>query len=169
MKTKSFVLALAILCSSAIFAQTEKGNLVVSGSTSLQIQNSSWSDDNGSTTTVQFNPSIGYFVANNLCVGVSLSVMSQDESSQFSILPSLGYYFPVQGSLKPYLQLGLGYGSLKSGSSSVGGLAVGAGGGVAYFLNENVSLDFGLQYLRNDYDGYILNNVGGLVGFSIFF
>ena len=167
MKTKAFILSAIVLLSSVAFSQTEKGKWTVSGNTSLQILNSSNGDDN--STTVTLNPSAGYFVANNLAVGASLALTSQEGASSFSILPTAIYYFPTASQVKPYLQAGIGYGNVKVSGFSMGGLAIGGGAGIAYFINKNVSLDLGLQYLRNDYDGGILNTFGGVVGFSLFF
>ena len=190
MKTKAFILSAFVLLSSVAFGQTEKGKWTVSGNTSLQILNTGESGyDN--KTNITLNTSAGYFVINNLAIGVSFAAVSQEGYSAISIihtepngwqsikqeihhvsisvLPTATYYFPTASKIKPYIQAGIGYGTTKISFNFTDGLALGGGGGIAYFINKNVSLDFGLQYLRNDYDGSIYSTFGGVVGFSLFF
>lgn len=169
MKTKILILMTAAFCfSSLAFSQTNKGNWIVSGNSSLLITNTTQERGTGSTTVI-FSPSVGYFFMDGIAIGVDANLISSGGSSLFSILPTAAYYFKTAGALKPFVQVGLGYSSSKSHNTSHGGLAVGAGAGALYLLNERVGINLGLQYLRNDYDGTVSNTLGGLLGFSIFF
>lgn len=169
MKSKIILLFAVISFSSLSFGQINKGNWIVSGSSMLRVQSSKVEGANSSTTLVTFSPSVGYFVADGLSVGISANVLSSEGSTLYSILPSAAYYFQSQGNIKPFMQVGLGYGGISVDDESVGGLALGAGAGIVYLINQNIGLNLGLQYLRGDYDGWVENTFGGAIGFSIFF
>ena len=169
MKKKLFMaMTLILSMSSMVFAQTQKGNWILSGNSSLQV--SSTKPEKGeSTTTVILNPSVGYFVANNLAVGAGVSLRADEGSTHFSVLPTASYFFESQSQVKPFAQLGIGYSSISNGDNTYGGLALGAGAGIVYLLNRNVGINLGLQYMRSDYDGAINNTLGGIIGLSVFF
>ncbi len=169
MKSKLVLFVAILLVSSFSFAQTQKGNWIISGNSSLQVMNAKPEQASSGVTTVTLNPSVGYFVIDGLAVGAGVTLVSAEGSTVFAVLPTASYYFQTASSVKPYLQLGVGYGSLKSGGNSLGGLALGAGGGIVYLINKNVGLNAGLQYVRGDYDGNVTNTFGGVLGFSLFF
>lgn len=163
--------------SSSSFAQTQKGSFVLSGKTGLNFLFSNVSTGTDSIQTgksksneYDFTLGAGYFVANNVSVGVSaaysynyskieqgyLNNGTQSITQSFTIVPQVQYYFPVYGKLKPSAALGAGYTWLRqrdsrvtenynkvyelSGASFYGGLAV------SYFITQSVSFDLGLQY-----------------------
>ena len=169
MKSKVILFLAMILVSSLSFAQTQKGGWIISGSSSLQVMSSKPEGISSATTTVTLSPSVGYFIADGLAVGASLNLITSEGSTIFSVLPTASYYFQTLTQVRPYLTIGVGYGSLDTGNYSAGGLALGAGGGLVYLINQNVGLNVGLQYLRGDYGGNVTNTFGGLLGFSIFF
>lgn len=166
-KTLSFVVMM-LFVSLLTFSQTQKGRWIVSGNSTFQVSNTKPENGDGKTMVI-LSPSIGYFVIDGLAVGVDLNLLTSDGSTAFSILPSASYYFDTKSQVKPFAQMGLGYSSLSTNNNTYGGLAVGAGAGVLYQLNDNVGVNLGLQYLRSDYDSAITNTIGGLMGFSIFF
>lgn len=192
---KKLFLIAAVAVSGLVSAQTENGKLMFSGRfTNLGFSSAnSKSEYSGvelgeaKTTNLQFNPSFGYFVIDNLYVGLSSQIGStkitvgEDEtrSSNLSLLPTVGYYFPVKGNVKPYVQGAVGFASQNEKSGNIelkySGLGYGAGAGVAYFFNKNVSIDLGLNYsasnLSNSEDKDAKIKSGGFsasVGFGIF-
>lgn len=169
MKSKIILLVAAISFSSLSFGQINQGNWIVSGNSTLQVSSSKVEGVNSSSTTVVFSPSIGYFVVDGLAVGISGSVLNSEGSTIYSVMPSASYYFQTQGNVKPFVQVGVGYGGISVDGESAGGLALGAGAGIVYLINQNIGLNLGLQYLRGDYDGLVNNTFGGAIGFSIFF
>ena len=169
MKSKIILLAAVISFSFSSFGQIYKGNWIVSGNSTLQVSSSKIEGANSSSTTVVFSPSIGYFVADGLSVGISGSVLNSEGSTVYAIMPSASYYFQTQGNIKPFVEIGVGYGGISNDGESAGGLALGAGTGIMYLINQNIGLNLGLQYLRGDYDGIVNNTFGGAIGFSIFF
>jgi len=199
---KFILLAIVFVSTNVILAQTEQGKYVLSGATGLQFisSNIEYEQDGQSQgditqTSFSFMPSVGYFVIDNLAIGLSANFISMTQKEQgrkytnksTMILPSAMYYFPVAGNLKPLVQVGAGimstvfegdfsepfYDSYKQEAS---GLAINFGGGAAYFINENVSLNFGLSYtMANLKDGddsdYVQKqgNFAGNVGLSVYF
>lgn len=169
MKSKLILFAAMVFVSSYSFAQTQKGNWIISGNSSLQVMSSKVEGASSGSTTVTLSPSVGYFITDGLAVGAGLNLITSEGSTIFTVLPTASYYFQTMSQIQPYLQLGVGYGSLKVGSNSTGGLALGAGGGIVYLINQNVGLNAGLQYIRGDYGGNVTNTFGGVLGFSLFF
>lgn len=169
MKTKTTILSLAcLLLSLSAFSQTNKGNWTVAGTSTIQVMNVSPEGGDG-TTIVMLSPSFSYFVAKGFAVGVDLSLLSVEELTIMAALPTASYYFDTKSQVKPFVQLGVGYGNLKLGESSAGGLALSAAAGITYLVNDKVGLNLGLRYMRSDFDGNVMNIFGGMGGFSIFF
>lgn len=169
MKSKIVLLLVSIAFSSMTFGQLQQGSWVVSGNSSLQVSSSKFEGASSSATTVTLSPSIGYFVVDGLAVGIGVDVLNSDGFTTYAFLPSASYYFQTQSQVKPFLQVGVGYGGMSSDGDSIGGLALGAGAGITFLINQNVGLNFGLQYLRGDYSGAVHNSFGGALGFSLFF
>ncbi len=82
MKIKFFILGFTLLLTSVVFAQTEKGNFVISGksgiSTGYDIHNYSSRNlggrlDGGAgleSKSLELNATVGYFIVDNLMLGV---------------------------------------------------------------------------------------------------
>ena len=162
------------------YSQTQQGNFTVSGGTDINLLFSNTDpgmkdvvDDDVKSQDYSFNVGLGYFVIDNLAVNITASyqysyykkqiyldpVYEEDVQNTVGIIPSLTYFFPVEGNLKPNVSLGAGYVALKERNNQhstpenvvyhYGGLSFNAGAGVSLFLNRNISFDLGLQYSRN--------------------
>lgn len=197
MKNKLSVIAkriipilLFLFLKSSIFAQTQKGNLILSGKTDLNflfsnIITGTDSVQTGKTTSNQFGFSAGagYFVADNLSVGISGTYSyiyskigasnyqpsnTQNITQSLTILPQLQYYFPVEGKLKPFAGIGAGYMWLQERDSrvtenynkvySLSGVAFTGGLGVSYFISKSVAFNLGLQYSYNRLKDELINS-----------
>jgi outer membrane protein len=193
MKAKAFLMINLFFISTVTFSQTEKGTLIVSGKASLEfirtVSNLSYNGASGpsgssETDTYKFMPAVGYFVANNFALGLSgnysHSVENIYKSNELVLMPTLMYYIPLKSSLRPYAQAGLGYAKATEKSDideeSFSGYAFGGGLGLAYFINENISIDLGLQLIRTkltyteDANAKITgDSLGSAIGFSLFF
>lgn len=202
MKKLFFAGALALF--GAMNAQTEKGSWVVSGKTGLgfnsvntkyKVEGKSY--DGPKVSTFSITPSIGYFVIDNLAVGLDLQFVStkttfkndqfdmnvDTKNSTFTVMPNATYYFATGSSFRPYVGAGVGYGSVTSTElyndkeTTKGGLAWGAKGGFVYLLNSTVGLDLGVGYNSLSTKETVQNtevktNTGGLgvnLGVSVFF
>ncbi|WP_372776280.1 outer membrane protein, partial [Mangrovibacterium sp.] len=120
------------------------------------------SGDGGKTSSFDFSPAVGYFVANNLAFGIMLELSTTTEKDDYDkyttsssiVMPFAVYYFG-KSNVKPYVQGGLGPGWGKEKSHPSGDPSVtiktnlfsyAFGGGLAIFLYDNIALDFGLGY-----------------------
>jgi outer membrane protein len=194
MMKKLLLAAFAVFAFTSVDAQTEKGNWVFGGNTSLSFASTKakvevdGNEVDGDLTSTVFSvtPSVGYFVIDNLAVGLDLSFTSNKNdngdtdvtTSSFSVLPMGTYFFDAGESFKPYVGAGVGLISTSSGDEDINkssGLAIRGKGGVAYFLNESIALDFSVQYLnssqknKENSDVVTKNSSFGVgFGFSIF-
>ena len=160
--------AIALLVSTTIIAnaQTQKGNWEIGGSSKIGFNTVSTKyKSNGITvdgeTINSFNitPNIGYFIKNNLNLGLSLGVnssMTKDTNgdkltvSSVIISPYLFYYFTDNKTVKPFLGARAGYASITNKLNSIGqtngGFAWEVDGGLSYFVSPSIALDMGLGY-----------------------
>ena len=184
----------------SIFGQTTKGKFILSGGTNLQFSSSNeeyvFSNSSSKTkqSSISFRPTMGYFVIDNLAIGLSgnFSTSTQEEksfgkqiSTSATIMSMAMYYFPMEGKIRPLLQIGAGYSSmaqkytpLQQGSEDkrlYSGFTYNFGGGIAYFITENISFDFGVSYTNTNFkikDNNItklkLGNLDGNIGISVF-
>ncbi|MDY3338596.1 outer membrane beta-barrel protein [Riemerella anatipestifer] len=182
MKKLFLVGALALF--GAMNAQTEKGSWVVEGKTNLgfnsvstKVKYDGKSYDAGKVSTFNISPSVGYFVMDNLALGLEFNFLSSKEgnssSSTLSFLPNATYYFSTGSQFRPYLGVGVGYGSNTTGDVSVGGLAWGVKGGGVYMLNKTAGINLGLGYSQfsttNNNATTTAGAFGVNAGFSLFF
>ena len=196
LKITSFLIILMVF-SAVVSAQTEKGTAIISGSTNLtfssltpKMEDGNNSMEGNKVSNFEFTPGAGIFIANNLALGVQVSINSATErlnredytESSTMFLPFALLYFG-NGDIKPFVQAALGMGTQKlkydneKERANVFGYEL--GGGLAVFLNQYVSLDFSLNYASAtskfdvDYNNTELKlktrGIGGNIGFSIFF
>lgn len=171
MKKKALALnILFFMISTLTFAQTEKGNFLISGQSSISFQSSYINLFGGAISSedyisksgyeLEFSPSIGYFFVDNLVIGFdSYYILSdgdyQNKTSQFAIMPTVIYYFLPDYKIHPFIQAGFGYTtisqkiSLNTGSESTQsfkGNTWGGALGTAFLLTNYVSIDLILDY-----------------------
>ena len=186
-------LVLLTLVSAGVQAQTEKGRWTAGA----QVGNLRYSGNNVQYRSRNFSgslsPSAGYFVANNLAVGVSLPVTYtrnysiipgnvNNDASGFNIeLSPFVRYYVGSAKLRPFLNASVGFqhlwsvykgfGTTETQRYDAGYTTYSAGGGVAYFINNTVSLDASLTYAN--YLGGAPNptrsSIGLNIGFRLFF
>lgn len=135
MKKLFFSLAV-IAISFAASAQTSKGTYLLGGTAGFQSQ------DDVSTITVA--PRIGYFLADNLAAGLGLGYTKIEDLSMWSLDPFIRYYaLGIGDNAKIFGQASYSYGSMGEDLSTSGW---GVGAGAAFFLNESIALEVGLNY-----------------------
>lgn len=148
-------------------AQTDQGNIMVGGLINFSSQSGETtvdgtSTDNPTTTNFGINPLGGYFVTDNLAVGVDIGFMSEstnDNGDPETITRSnmiqggvFGrYYLRPADMVGIYGQLGVGFGSGSSetevdGTTTDGPdrtlIAAGISPGITIFPSESVGIDF---------------------------
>lgn len=191
---KLFLVAIIAMFSFTMNAQTEKGNWVIGGTTTMSFGHTTStaefdgveSDDDLKTTTINITPSVGFFVIDNLSVGFDLGFNSnkskinenENKVSSFSVIPNAAYYFNASDKFKPYVGLGAGYIATSRGdddSDKSSGLAIRGKGGLAYFITESIAVNFAVEYLntsqenKENSDLKIKNSgIGAGLGISFF-
>lgn len=199
MKKSLLTLAFSILIL-IVSAQTEKGTILLSGGTSLSFSSTNIkekydgaTDNDYDVNSFEIIPSFAYFIQDNIALGLVSSFSFQTEKydddskyimNEIMLIPNAIFYFKMKGKIKPFLQAGAGYSFMKYKAEtdwmddqelSFGGFAFNAGGGFAYFVKENISLNFGLSYTKsnvkdNDDDKVEIEqgNFGANLGIAIY-
>lgn len=139
------------------FGQTNEGNKLVGGTVSFGTQ---FVQNNDNLLFLNLNPNYGRFVNDNIAAGAGLNLFFQKQSNNnttsLSLLPFGRYYVGNSDVLQFYAEVKGGFiyqrVSNAGGSTNNSGFQINAGPGVAFFLNENVSLDFlvNYEYVRLD-------------------
>ncbi|MEG1375734.1 MAG: OmpW family outer membrane protein [Myroides sp.] len=207
MKKLTLIAALAFF--GAANAQTEtattsptaKGNWIIGGSTNLGFNSNKatqksgdYSVDGQKTTTFNVTPTVGYFVIDNLAVGLNLGyeVQKQDASydfnqtakvtnTVFSVIPSVTYFIEADSKAFPYISAGAGYAAIKTKVASTetqndNFFVWGGKAGLAYFITPSIAIDLGLNYqqLSTKYEEtfsttenkVIFKTLGASIGFN---
>ncbi|PQJ78042.1 outer membrane protein [Polaribacter porphyrae] len=201
MKLKKIALFLVTLFAINTYSQTEKGKIYLGASSNLNanfINNSIKDDNNGSQNTgknsgFSISPEIGFLVIDNLVLGANITLAfnksennggSEFKSSSISAAPFIKYYFS-ENKFKPFVSGRFAFGSFKSESTfnnnsneSKGSFTnLQVGGGIAYFINDMISLELGINYVRSSNKQSdnnpnnlksISSGVSSSVGFAIF-
>jgi hypothetical protein len=175
MKKLFIALAITVISTSAMAqGNINKGNVLMGGQAGFS--SSSVKDVDGSTTSIEFSPNIGYFFANQFAGGLRMSFDSMKESdeneaaSSFLFAPFIRYYFmPAANKVNLFADASYGFGSIKYGEShSINQFSIMAGPSI--FLNPSAALEIGLGY--SSQGGHMmgdsrLNTIGLKVGFQI--
>ncbi len=193
MSSKAVLMISFFMMSALAFPQTDKGTLIVSGKSSLEfVRTSSKYSQYGTPgpsgssemNSFEFMPAIGYFIANNFALALSgtysHSVVNVYKSNELVLMPTIMYYFPLESSFRPYVQAGIGYAKATEKTDfrkdSYSGPAFGGGLGLAYFINENISIDLGVEltrtkltYSEDSNEKITGDNLGSAIGFTLFF
>lgn len=177
---KLLLLLTILVPSITSYGQTTKGSFFISGSTGLQFgSNNVRMTYDGNTqneydeTSFSIMPSAGYFVIDNLAIGLSSNISHNKrtfkDGSEFTnnstlIAPTALYYLPLTGQVRPYAELGFGYLSVTSKSKfaskiynspevnrkqSSDGFAVNFGGGISYFATKSIAINLGLSLTKS--------------------
>lgn len=189
------LLSILMLFYTAIFSQTEKGHIALSGHTdaSLLLGKNTVSVDSvrsAGSDLKAFNINLGvaYFLADNFAVGVSgtayYSGVKEFNSDFFihkyifGVIPTLTYFVPVNGKLKPNITSGAGYIWVFKDDLDAKGLSLNVSPGVSFFANQHISVDLGVQYSYNKLKNETFygdskpsqqQGIGLLFGFSVYF
>jgi hypothetical protein len=125
-----------LLFSSPVFAQLEKGNILLGGNAGFSATSTTTSKSSSSKSSISYNlsPNLGYFVAKGLAVGAVLSydhnnssyanassTVQKDIHSNnytFSVGPGLQYYYQIQEKLAIQIQTSYTWGKT-SGTDGV--------------------------------------------------
>ncbi|MFK8006016.1 MAG: outer membrane beta-barrel protein [Saprospiraceae bacterium] len=159
---KQITLIILLFTSIFTFAQTDEGNKLVGGTVSFGTQ---FVQNNDNLLFLNFNPNYGKFVTDHVAAGAGINLNFQKQSNNnvtsLSILPFGRYYVGDSDVIQFYAEVKGGF--IYQRVSNIGGTAnnngfqVNAGPGVAFFLNENVSLDLLVNYEYLRFDEFAIN------------
>jgi hypothetical protein len=174
---KVFLIAALSAISFAGFSQTSKGTWLVGGTAGFT--SSKYGD--AKMSSINFSPNAGYFLINNLAVGLDVQVGSETSNSGVSgasdyktsstfFGPNVRYYFTSLGKNAKLFGSGqYAFGSTKDGSDKISATAWGLSAGPAFFLNKNVALEVTVGYssakVKDDTNS--TNSFGIRAGFQI--
>lgn len=148
MKMKKITLLIALLSFGAVTAQTEKGTFIISGqtgigfnSTSVKHEYAGKTTDGPKTDAFNISPSVGYFIIDNLSIGLELDygtattkqegvispptvgmvyqeINSKSTETTFAIMPTTTYFFS-KGKARPYINAGIGFIDIKQETNTL--------------------------------------------------
>ncbi|MDR2918112.1 MAG: hypothetical protein LBV72_01945 [Tannerella sp.] len=160
-------------------AQIQKGNLMVGG----DLGNLNWGMESKGTTSLTFNPKVGWFIQDGLVVGIDASLgfvhVGDGGANTFSYgLGGFGRYYITDDKIEVIKRTkfffeanaGIQGQNQSKGGADTNGLGFGFGPGFTYFLTDNVGLEASVKY--NGVVGFgseaYQNNLILNVGFQIY-
>lgn len=169
MKQKTLLIALIVSLLSVCSLQAQKtaGLREFTGTLSL----SAVAAEGGiGLFNVLINPSIGWFVKDNLSLGATLYYEGTGDFGGLGLGPQARYYFPSSSNMSFFLDA---FGGLQmihfAGHNIVGG-ALGVGGGISYAITPRVAWKSGFNYKMGIYSSsQLLHRLGLDMGFSVNF
>ncbi|HEY9006090.1 MAG TPA: porin family protein [Ohtaekwangia sp.] len=145
---------------STVYAQTSQGSLMFGGGIGYTSQRQETSGEDRKYSQVEFSPSVGYFVIDNLSVGLDLSLSSSktddgfggdDKVKTFLAGPFVRYYkFTSNDKFAFFGQAGFQFGTTKTEPDGANETKSGTfnfyiSPGFSYFFNEHWAMDLQLQ------------------------
>lgn len=169
MKQKTLLIALivSLLSVSTLQAQRTAGRREVTGTFSL----SAVAAYGGfGLFNVLVNPSIGWFVKDNLSVGATLHYEGTGELGGLGLGPQVTYYFPSKSIVNFFLDAFGGLQMINFGGYNFVGGAVGVGAGVSCDITPRVAWRSGIDYKMGIYSSSnLVHRIGLDMGFSVNF
>jgi len=154
MLTKTILAIIAFVCTTQVIsAQTVgKGAWMVGGSAGFDIQSIKDVDD--SQTTIFLDPTVGYFIADDLAIGLHLGFRSEsvggNSASTFGLGPFVRYYVTDPIFIQAFVDLDLS----ENGRDPNFGAEV----GYSWFLNNGLAIEPALYFSTgNDITHFGLN------------
>lgn len=167
---KKILSLLLLLSATYSFGQTEQGSVLLGGGLSLRTGEN--------TSQFSFNPTVGYFFADNFTFGGELSFSSNKQgnvrNTSFGIGPFARYYFG-KTTTKPFVVSELNFVSTTSKAPSVPDIKSNGtnflfGLGFAAFINETVAVEGVSGYNYAKFKGASGNGGFSLrFGFGLYF
>ncbi len=138
MKTLLLLTAMFV-AGTSVFAQTEKGTVMLGGEINLLGQSGN--------TTFSATPNIGYFFLNNVAAGAELTLITGGGYTNWGIGPYLRGYFAGNEMGKAFAQVGLALAGSRYNSASETSAGFAGKVGYAIFLNRSVALEMAAKIL----------------------
>ncbi|MCB9347060.1 MAG: outer membrane beta-barrel protein [Lewinellaceae bacterium] len=186
MKKPVFLIAFLLSAGTLLAQFTAQGNFMMGSTLGFSAATSTITQDKGSgdvatenPTYTQFSiaPSVGYFLIDNLALGIGLDytfnqvknkTQATNKDSDLLFGPFARYYIPMTDDMSFFLEANFGFGN-SSDDQEVGGVqqnistnifAVGVGPGFTIFSSDAIGIETLVKYnyARSDFD----TNIGGV-------
>jgi hypothetical protein len=159
MKRISFLTLCLLLAGISTQAQIQKNTFLLGGYADIRL---STNDDD---SYLILNPDMGYFVADRICVGISLPIAFIGNNSYWGLTTFGRYYFNVKDTRSLFLFGSVGLTAIYDSDHIVNSDFLTLGIGHVWFLNKSIGLEV---------KGYLSSNLNDLntgmnVGFHIYF
>lgn len=174
MKTVFTIFALVLMSSltqaqESDFSAKTKGTYFGNGSVSVFSTTNKVGDDSSNSFSIDFVPRAGYFISDNLAVGLGLVVSSNKETTDglfgeqevtttgFGITPLARYYF--ENNFFGEAAVGVGFSNTSFGGETLPGLdsdiksnsfGFRVGAGYALFLGDHIAIEPSINYSWED-------------------
>jgi outer membrane protein len=161
----TLLFCLPVLVPVLSFSQTQEGSILARGAFTINFNSVKQEVDNstrklGSLTTLEFNPSAGFFIIDGVAVGIAMdwqrqSAKDSDNKRNVEHSLTLGPFGRFYTELGPFFQAQFSFGGGSEKERPEGGPEVvsrfgifswGIGLGYPYFLNDKISLEPLLLY-----------------------
>ncbi|MGC1471481.1 MAG: outer membrane beta-barrel protein [Psychroserpens sp.] len=151
------------------FNAKTKGSYFANGSASIFSTTNKVGDDSSNSFSIDFVPRAGYFIMDNLAIGLGLVISSNNETTDdlfgeqevtttgFGITPLARYYF--ENNLFAEAAVGIGFTNTKFGGDTIPGLdgdmksnsfGFRIGAGYALFLGDHIAVEPSINYSWED-------------------
>jgi hypothetical protein len=164
---KSLFLSLILLTSIhfQVFSQTESGKFYLNainfclGSNTTNFKTDTRNGNYSTGTSYGFTPEMGLFVSNDLIAGIEVPFRTHkasdaENSTDVDKLSGIGLfvkYYLGQTNVKPYMQMGYGFGGMNKNNPSriISGNTnfLDISTGISFFLNQKFSFDIAFKYI----------------------
>lgn len=156
-------------------AQTSKSSWLVGGSLGFSSTKQDGSEKT-SSSSVEFSPNVGYFLANDVAVGLDFDLSSETNGFNSSSYSGFGtfvrYYFPAKSkTAKLFGNFDLAFLNKKENKTSFNSTRYGLGVGGVYFANKNVGIESAIGYSFETAPEYVntIRTFGMKVGVQVYF
>jgi hypothetical protein len=182
---RKLTIALFFLLVSTVvtFAQTQQGNFLLGGGFGVSFGNKQIETPGPNNTTIvsksrstslSFNPRVGFFIVNGFALGLDAEFRSTGErnrdndvrttSSYFTLGPFVRYYFPINVFLDGRAGFGSGKGAASAGYNDAKVFSYSFGAGYAAFLNDYVALEPIIRYRGTNFTNKANTNLRTMDG-----
>jgi hypothetical protein len=160
MKKTIVTLVVMLFAAAGAFAQIEKGTILVGASSNLSFISEKPKDGDG-VSTIDLNVKGGYFIIDNLALGLNIGYNKFSEADDATTIFGLFGRYYINGKIF----VGAGFNSAKQGDLSITQIPLELG--YAAFITDNIAIEPAINYsmISGDYEG---SQFGLNVGFTLY-
>jgi len=175
---KTLIFLLVLVFPMSLWAMDiPQGKYELTGTTSFDFSSSSADRDGGGdldTDTITLNFDGQYYLQKNLAIGAffvysDIDIDGAGDASSWMIGPQVTYNISIDPKLSFFVNGGVGYASYEWGATDEDGFGIRFGGGLKYFLVNNIAIVGQLRYTWVDLDETEVDEFNLGIGLSVLF